>query len=109
MSAEYSIIEQKELLERMLEPRYTLYNPKDEREISIIKECFRPLNLVRYFVGDDGSMIVVVSTDYAKKFLELDCFKYVEEINTLKKRVSELEEENMKYKKHWLFKLIINK
>jgi len=55
------------------------------------------------------SMVAIASRDYAKKFLKMNCFKYVEEIEVLKKRVSELEEENMKYKKHWLFKLLIDK
>lgn len=107
MNSEYSINEQKALLEKMLEQKCPLYYPKEEREIAIIKDCLKPLELVRYLIGDDGMMIALPSTDYANKFLELNCFKYIEEIEDLKRKVSELKEDNLRYKKHWLVKLLI--
>lgn len=97
MNGEYSISEQKALLEKMLEQKCPLYYPKEEREIAIIKDCLRPLKLVRYLIGDDGMMIALPSTDYANKFLELDCFKFVDEICELKRRVIELEDKLSKY------------
>lgn len=97
MNSSYSISEQKALLKKMLEQKCPLYYPKEEREIAIIKDSLRPLELVRYLIGDDGMMIALPSTDYANKFLELDCFKFVEYICELKSRVREQEYKLSKY------------